>query len=485
LRTVDASVMMSFSSKFLIILLLSLLAWELSNSPADFVQIELPSIFADNMVLQRDHANVIWGKATPRELIEVHLADKRIITTVNTDRSWSVTIPPLPAGGPYELTITGFKQVTLHNVAMGDVWVCAGQSNMGMELEVAHHSENDIAQADYPRLRYFAIAPASTSKPRKNVKGQWYVANSQTVQTFSAVAYYFARDVHKETKVPIGVLECSAASTSIRGWISRNSLREPVRKFMYCRSSSLFNGMIAPITSFGITGIVWYQGETDIFERSFKSYQKHLAMLINDWRGHWNEGTLPFFCVQLPNFSQTWQVPTDSAWAELREAQYKVCSSVPNTYLAVSVDIAKEDPVGLHPLEKEEIGRRLAQITLAAVYGKGKDFMSPSYDCMNVTGNKALISFQNVGKGLICNGTTVEGFAISGSDKVFYWADADIQRNGREILVSSKKVPIPIAVRYAWADNPKCNLYSKDNLPVVPFRTDNWKTPSKQYIVEK
>ncbi len=485
MRTVDASVMMSLSSKFLIILLLSLLAWELSNSPADFVQIELPSIFADNMVLQRDHANVIWGKATPRELIEVKLADKKIVTTVNTDRSWSATIPPLPAGGPYKLTITGFRRVTLYDVLIGDIWVCAGQSNMGMELELAHHTENDIAQADNRRLRYFAIAPASTSKPLKSVKGEWHVTNSQTVPTFSAVAYYFARDVQKEANVPIGILECSVASTSIRGWISRNSLREPVRKFMYCRSSSLFNGMIAPITSFGITGIVWYQGETDIFERSFKSYQKYLTMLINDWRDHWNEGTVPFLCVQLPNFSQTWQVPTDSPWAELREAQYKVCTSVPSTYLAVSVDIAKEDPVDLHPLEKEAIGHRLAKIALAAVYGKGNAFMSPSYDSMKVTGNKAFICFQNAGKGLVCDGATVEGFAVAGSDKVFYWADAEIQPNGREILISSKKVPVPIAVRYAWADNPKCNLYSKDNLPVLPFRTDNWKTPSNQYIVQK
>jgi sialate O-acetylesterase len=477
--------MMSFSSKFLIILLLSLLAWELSNSPADFVQIQLPSVFADNMVLQRDHENLIWGKATPRDLIEIHLADKRIITTVNTDRSWSATIPPLPAGGPYELTVTGFKRITLHNVVVGDVWVCAGQSNMGMVLEWVHHSENDITGADNPLLRYFAIAPASTTKPLKNVNGKWYVASPQTVPIFSAVAYYFAREVQKESSVPIGLVECSAASTSIRGWISRGALREPVRKFMYCSSSSLFNGMIAPITKYGIRGIVWYQGETDIFERSFKTYQKHLTMLINDWRSHWGEGTLPFLCVQIPNYSQSNQVPIDSAWAELREAQYKVCSSVPNTYLAVSVDIAKEDPVGLHPLEKKEIGHRLAQIALATVYGKGNAFMSPSYDSMKVTGNNALICFQNAGTGLVCNGTTVEGFAIAGSDKVFYWADAYIQQNGREILVSSKKVPIPIAVRYAWADNPKCNLYSKDNLPIVPFRTDNWKTPSNQYIVNK
>jgi sialate O-acetylesterase len=475
----------SLDSKLLIICLLLLFSWELSNTPADFVAITLPSLFADHMVLQRDHVNSIWGKATPRQLVEVMLADKKLTTTVNGDGSWSVGIPPLPPGGPYELTISGFRTITLHDVLIGDVWLCAGQSNMGMVLLKARNSLNDIAQADYPKLRCFNMVATNSSKPQLNVKGNWIIASARTVPGFSAVGFYFAREVQKQIKVPIGLLQCAVASTSIRGWSSKGSLHEPVRKFIFCKSSSLFNGMIAPITNYGIKGIIWYQGESDIFEHSFNSYAKLLTNLINDWRDRWHEGNLPFLCVQLPNFDQCYKVPTDSPWAELREAQYNVCSSVPNTYLAVSIDTAKDDPASLHPSDKSEIGYRLAQIALASVYNKGNAFISPSYQSMKIIGNQALVCFQNTGAGIICDGSTPEGFAISGSDQVFYWADAEIQADGHEILLSSRKVQNPVAVRYAWADNPKCNVYSKDKLPLTPFRTDHWKndTYSAKYLI--
>ena len=478
---------MPLNSKLLIICVLLFFSWELSNAPADFVAVQLPAIFADNMVLQRDRPTLIWGSGTPRQSVEVRLADKKAITSVNADGSWIVGIPPLPAGGPYELSVIGFKRITVHNVLIGDVWLCAGQSNMGMVLLMARDSLIDIANANYPTLRTFNIAIANSSKPSKNVRGVWEVAKPKTAMGFSAVGFYFARELQKQIKVPIGLIQCCAASTSIRAWSSKSSLHEPTKKFMYCSSSSLFNGMVAPITNYGIKGIIWYQGESDIFENSYNSYARLLTNLIADWRSRWHEGALPFLCVQVPNFFHSRLEPTDSAWAELREAEYNVCTSVPNTYLAVSIDTAKDNPASLHPSDKKEVGHRLAQIALAAVYGKKIAYISPSYSSIKITANKAFLSFENTAAGLICEGNKPKGFAIAGSDQIFYWADAEIQRNGRQIFVSSPKVQEPVAVRYAWADNPKCNIYSKDNLPLTPFRTDHWKNDNyfAQYSVGK
>ncbi len=345
---------MGLSYKLLALQVIWLFLWTLSELPADIAKIELPSIFADNMVLQRDRANLIWGKATPRETVKVTLAGRTTIITASADGSWSANLPELPAGGPYELTVTGIKRAILHNVLVGDVWLCAGQSNMGIVLKMAAHSKDDIFQANCPALRYFHVSPVNASEPCKDVKGKWQIANRSTVPTFSAIAYYFARDIERKTKIPVGIIECSLTTTSIRGWISKASLGEPVKKFPNCSSSSVFNGMIAPLSRFGIKGIVWYQGESDVLENSFKMYGKRLAALINDWRGQWHDNKLPFFCIQIPNFYQTRTVPTDSAWAELREGQLTACSEVADAHIVVTIDTAKGPIAGIHPKEKEK-----------------------------------------------------------------------------------------------------------------------------------
>jgi sialate O-acetylesterase len=464
------------NSVFKVVLLEILLCvlWKFSARPADKEKIELATIFGDNMVVQRGHSISIWGKGTPQDRILIRLGTRRTVAIVGDNGCWTAVIPPLKAGGPYELTVGNDYPITLHNVFVGDVWLCAGQSNMLMPLSVSDPAEYRFARIDAQKnarkIRFFIIRTNSLLTETLAVTGPWLSVNRETIPGFSAVAYHFARQLEAVSNIPIGIIQCPAINSSNKWWINFQTLGRALQHQRSCPTSSPYNDMIVPICDFAIKGVVWYQGESDIFRTA--GYAEQLTTMIHDWRVIWKH-ELPFLIVQLPSFSHSDLIPRESSWANLREAQFQVSKTVPNTYLIVSMDTSGINPT-LHPLYKQEIGERLANTALSAIYGRHLPFQSPFYDSMRIQDNKILISFSPTSAKLMYF-PELQGFAIAGRDKKFYWADATIQ-NAKTILVSSPEVSNPVAVRYAWADNPNGDLYSSEWLPIAPFRTDSWRS---------
>jgi sialate O-acetylesterase len=232
----------------------------------------------------------------------------------------------------------------------------------------------------------------------------------------------------------------------------------------------LFNGMINPLIPFTIRGAIWYQGESNAGRA--EQYQELLPTLIRSWRRAWGQDQFPFLIVQLPNFKERRELPAESAWAELRDAQLKTATGMQNVGLAVTIELGEADDV--HPRAKKEVGRRLALLALGETYDrKDVGYSGPVYDSMTIEGNKVRLTFKHVENGLIAaGGQSLRGFAIAGAEQEFHWALAEIE--GEAVVVWSDSVPHPVAVRYGWADNPDCNLYNKKGLPAPPFKTDDW-----------
>ncbi len=485
-------------------------------------ELKLPALISDNMVIQRDTKVPLWGTADPGERVTVTLGDQQRSAVADNRGRWRVELGPFPAGGPHRLTIaTARSKVVVKNVLVGEVWVCSGQSNMAFALRGALNAEWEIASATYPKIRLFMVERATADHPLSDVVGQWVECSPQTVPGFSAVAYFFGRELYTTLGVPVGLIESAWGGTPAEAWTSAETLaadpyfkpildrwaqitanypkaleqyqkkleqwkeqakqarargKNPPRRPRPPaggpddphRPSVLFNAMIAPLTPYAIRGAIWYQGESNA-SRAYQ-YRKLFPAMIQDWRRHWNRGDFPFLFVQLANFMQRKPEPSESAWAELREAQL-MALSLPNTAMAVIIDIGEANDI--HPKNKQGVGHRLALAARAIVYGEDIEYSGPLFETMTIEGNKVRIRFSHVGGGLVAKGGgPLKGFAIAGVDRKFVWAQAKIE--GDSVVVWSEKVPHPVAVRYAWADNPECNLYNKEGLPASPFRTDDW-----------
>ena len=481
--------------------------------------VSLPALFSDHMVLQRNKDIPIWGHANAGEVVTVILGTQKIITTADATGSWHTHLSPLKAGGPHTLTVQGQNTITFNNVLIGDVWICSGQSNMGWTVRRSNNPEKEIASAQYPKIRLFTVKRVTAQTPQQDVTGSWAVCDSQSVPNFSAVAYFFGRRLHKTLDVPIGLINTSWGGTPVEAWTSLPALqatseypplatrwtkriadypkanekfqmdlkawqvtsdslkalgqdvprrpRAPVGPNHPHRPAVLYNGMIAPLTPYAIQGAIWYQGESNA-GRAYQ-YRTLFSTMINNWRTDWGQGAFPFYFVQLANFRQTKDQPNNSDWAELREAQ-NMALSLPNTGVAVTIDIGEADDI--HPRNKQDVGLRLALAAEAQVYGKNNPYSGPMYKSMQIENDKIRITFDHTNGGLKKKGQKLTGFAIAGSDQKFVWADAKIE--GNSVIVSSREIINPVAVRYAWADNPICNLYNGANLPASPFRTDTW-----------
>ncbi|CEK13062.1 sialate O-acetylesterase [Chthonomonas calidirosea] len=462
-------------------------------------------IFSSNMVLQRERRDPIWGWTTPNANVTVSVTgpyfQEHLVVTADDKGAWQTRIGPLPVGGPYQITVTGpdNQKEQFDNVLSGDVWLCSGQSNMQFGIANGLNAQQEIANANYPQIRLFSAQlysvptpMACLNPPQPNLVNQWVECNPQNVATggwggFSAVAYFFGRALYQALGVPIGLIHSSWGGTPAEAWISARSisqiadLQDALRKvendpnakpnsfgIMPSAPTVLYNGMIAPLVPYAIRGVIWYQGESNV-GRAYQ-YRTLLAALIRDWRSAWNEGNFPFLIVQLPNFGPQKPDPTESAWAELRESQYIVASTVPNTGIVCTIDIG--DANDIHPKDKQDVGKRLALYALAKVYGQKVTYSGPTFRSMKVEGHTVRIFFDHTDGGLVAKGGKLTGFAIAGSDKQWHWADAQI--DGNSVVLSSPDVPNPVAVRYAWADNPECNLYNGAGLPAFPFRTDDW-----------
>ena len=453
-------------------------------------EVKLPAVIGSNMVLQRDLADTIWGKASPGEAVTVAVAGQSKTTKADSGGNWSLKLDPMKAGGPYTMTVKGENEIKLENVMVGEVWLCSGQSNMQMSVKSSNDAAKEIAEADYPNIRLLTVPAKATEEPQDDFKGEWRSCSPNTVGHFSAAAYFFARKLQQELgDVAIGLIHSSWGGASCEAWIRKESLQKDADWEAYLKRLRdlekmeadknpnyraqhkpyyTYNAMIHPIEKFGIRGVIWYQGETN----SGRAYQYRtlFPLLIADWRDIWQQGDFPFYFVQLANFQARKPEPGESNWAELREAQ-SMTLRVPNTGQAVIIDIGEADDI--HPKNKQDVGYRLALWALAKDYGKTDlVYSGPVYQSMKVDGDKVTIAFDHVGGGLVAKDGALKGFAVAGQDKKFFWADAKIV--GDTVVVSSKDVPLPVAVRYAWANNPECNLYNKADLPASPFRTDDW-----------
>lgn len=496
----------------------------------------LANIFADNMVLQRDIAAPVWGWAEKGQSVRVSFAGQEKTATADETGRWMLRLDPVPASKtPQQLTVVGATTQVVKNVLVGDVWICAGQSNMSWFLQDSTNGKSEIATASHPDLRFVRVSqtispfPLQDNEPRLSWEA---CAPMRENMWMTAVGYFFARELMKEIDVPIGLIGANLGATCIETWIpisgfhGEPGLSGPVdqyRRFLtelkgwlataepaldagrplpafsgdlmatadFQQPAKCFNGMIHPLIPFGLRGVIWYQGEGNGPEGEI--YHQKMKALIGSWRTLWNQGgsteakshDFPFYFVQLANFQKPNPENPGGAgetWARLREAQLKSLD-IPNTGMAVTIDIGEVENV--HPANKQDVGRRLALWALARDYGRKVVYSGPLYKSYAVEGDKIRITFDHVGDGL-CVGTkngvepfaeepsgTLRQFAIAGDDQKWRWADAAIV--GDSVVVSHPEVPKPTAVRYAFALNPAgANLYNKAGLPASPFRTDDW-----------
>lgn len=460
-------------------------------SAAVHAHIVLPSVFSDNMVLQQKSKVKIWGKTEPGKTVTVsNTWDKRNYTvTAAATGSWIVSIATPVYGGPYELVISDGEPVTLKNILIGDVWVCSGQSNMEMPLagwgKVLDY-EQEIKAADYPGIRLLQARQTASTRPLNDLvlaNGGWQVCSPQSIPDFSSTAYFFAREIHKKTGIPIGLVHTSWGGTYIEAWTGGEALKklpayadgvEKIEKAEPAvdhtdgnRPSVLFNAMIHPILSFGIKGVIWYQGEANA-DRGPADYYTLFPTMINNWRQRWGYD-FPFYFVQLANFMKKEPQPGPADWAVIRDAQRQALS-LPNTGMAVTTDIGDENDI--HPKNKQEVGRRLALIALSEIYNRKLVYSGPVLKSKSVNGDQVVLRFSSADGLRAKGGQSPTGFAVAGADRQFYWAVAKIE--GTKVILHSDKVANPVAVRYGWANNPDANLMNAAGLPASPFRTDTW-----------
>ncbi|MGN7204079.1 sialate O-acetylesterase [Pedobacter sp. SAFR-022] len=619
-------------------------------------QLRLPKVFSDHMILQRTKPIPVWGSAKAGERITIEFGGQRYHTITGRDGKWRVQMAAMNAGGPYVMSVFGEEStqeaLTFKDILIGDVWIASGQSNMEWQVSQSQNAGQEIKNANYPAIRFFNVPHAKQVVPQDTLAGgSWVSMDTAGVKTASAVAYFFARSLHGDLKVPIGIVQSTWGGTPVEAWTSRPKLLEspitksrvmtndsitaahfvkdsldllkfwdivykadtsivssvtgmayndsrwrtiempatlkdmnmpgyegivwlrrelavgadipgavdlsielghpemnysvyingreiaktewnanlshkynipsgllkkgrnvvavrmaflwggggfnPASDGMYVSAgntrfslagtwkfmtdmeaslptiknyhrypSYLYNAMINPIVSYGAKGFLWYQGEDNASAPD--EYRSLFPMMIRDWRERWGQGYLPFLYVQLANYMKRQEMPAESDWAKLREAQTMTLSE-PNTGMAVIIDVGAADDI--HPKNKQEVGRRLALLAKKQVYQQNIQAQSPVYKNHQIEGQRLRVTFEETGKGLkTSDGKEVKGFAIAGSDGKFHWAEASIQ--GNNVIVSAPGVANPVAVRYAWADNPACNLVNSAGLPAVPFRTD-------------
>jgi sialate O-acetylesterase len=449
-------------------LLQILLACALASSAR--AEVRPSAIFSDNAVLQQNVVVPVWGSAKEGEKVTVTF-DGQTETAAARDGKWMVHLKPHKAGGPFTMTIAGENTITVKNVLVGEVWVCAGQSNMVLPLSKSANAAAEVPLANYPKLRMIAVGGPGALQPQTEMRGKWVECSPTTAENFSAVGYYFGQDILKATGAPVGMINASVNGTHAQMWTSLSGLeKEPALQGYVEAVKSMapnapligpvptmfFNGKIAPIIPYAIKGTIWYQGEAN--GRKPFEYRALFPRLIADWREKWGQGDFPFLFVQI--------APFKGSHPEIRESQLLTLKKTPNTAMAVITDFGGN----LHPPQKEPVGARLALAARALAYGEKIEYSGPEYDSVKINQNKAVLSFKHVGGGLVAKDGPLKGFMIAGVDEKFVDAKAEIL--GNSVVVSSDQVPSPVAVRYGFTDLPDVNLYNKEGLPASPFRTN-------------
>ena len=497
-------------------LIIPLLALTAASLQAD---VTLPALFSDHMVLQQGIDLPVWGWADAGEEVTVKLGNAHQSATADAEGKWMVKLPKQSPGDATALTISGKNEITIQDVLIGEVWLGSGQSNMAMTVSRAQDFEAEQAKSDLPRIRHFKENSGSAKEPQKQGKGEWVVCTPDTVGGFSATLFFFGREIHSSVGVPVGLINSSVGGTPIEAWIEPKTQRaEPSLKPFFdiaakttARMTSpqaiaqyekqlaawetkaatakaankpapktpqdprqvaarkgdiggLFNGKIAPLIPYAIKGALWYQGEANSTTEKAPFYQHQLPLLVTDWRERWGYD-FPFAWAQLPNY-----LGTGRDWPTMREAFLKTLS-LPKTGMGINIDVG--DPKDIHPKNKQAVGHRLALWALGTVYGKDVPATSgPLPTGHEVKGSEIVLNFSHTNGGLIAKGGDLTGFIMAGEDQQWHPATARIE--GETVIVSSPDVPNPVAVRYAWENDPTCNLFNGAGLPATPFRTDAW-----------
>ncbi len=474
----------------------------------------LPGILSSHMVLQRDKPIHIWGWSNPGEKVTVEFHGISRDTTGDGLGNWSVFLPPEPAGGPYQLTVTGSNKVSLDDVLVGDVWFASGQSNMEFPLKgfpgaPLNNSAEEIAHAGQPQIRLLHIREKAADFPLFNTDAAWTVCSPETAADFSAVAYFFGRELNAREHVPVGLIDSTWGGTVAEAWTSLRAisadaglmpvfatrahmmqtqgemeaiLAEERREDLAARRAgqpaphhpwhpdpaswapaALFNAMVAPVTPYTIKGVIWYQGESNSRLAFAPMYAKIFPALIADWRTDWREGDFPFLFVQISSFTSD----ATEDWAIIREAQRRSLA-VTNTAMAVTIDIGNPDNV--HPADKQTVGARLALAARALACGEKVEYSGPLFRQAAPEAGGVRVWFGHTAQGLVAKGGALQGFEIAGDDCHFVPATARI--DGETVVVSGAKVADPKYVRYGWANAPVVNLYNSDGLPASPFTSE-------------
>lgn len=459
-----------------------------------FVQakIKVAPILGNDMVLQRNTEVKLWGKANPNEKLTIATGwDKEKVKTVsNAKGDWMVKVKTIDAGGPYAITIASQNEkITLENVLLGEVWLCSGQSNMedpiaGFPYQPVNGSNDLLLEADNSNIRLFSLNKSFTKEPQDSCVGDWAAASAESVAKFSAVGYLYAKQLQKKLQVPVGMICSSWGGSRIEAWMSKetidnlpDAIKQNIQKTLGPNKnltslcSGMYNGMIAPILNYSIKGAIWYQGESNI--GNYRDYAVLMVAMVNNWRKDFNQGTFPFYYVQIAPYSYNGSKAISSAL--LREEQLKVLPMIPNSGMISTMDIGEENCI--HPAEKVTVAKRLVYWALSETYGfKGISYMNPTYKSMSVKDNKAILSFDNAPNGMTSYSKPIECFEVAGNDSVYYPAESKIDLGSKQLYVWSSKVKEPVAIRYGFSNFPKTSgyLYNTAGLPVSSFRTDNW-----------
>ena len=497
----------------------SLFLLTLLPATAASAQVTLPKILASHMVVQRDLPVHLWGLASAGEEVRATFRGATRSVKAGPLGRWSLYLPPGEAGGPFQLVVTGRPTsgdtdaapdqiIALDDVLVGDVWVASGQSNMEFELRKAATAAEDLPQAANPRIRLLTVKRHAAEFPQDDADTEgWAASTPETARDFSAVAWYFAREIEQREHVPVGVIDSTWGGTVAEAWTRMAALgadaalapvfvnwgrmteREsdalmrdkdedrqraeaktqgkPEPQFPWHPQlaswgpGQLYNGMITPLTLFPIRGVLWYQGESNsIIERNPNLYGRIFSTLIQDWRRQWGVGDFPFLYVQISNFTSS---PIED-WAIIREQQLKTLA-LSNTAMVVTIDIG--DPGNVHPTDKLDVGLRLALAARALSYGEDISYSGPIFRQATPEGTSIRVWFEHHAKGLMAKGGELTGFEVAGEDGKFVPATARI--DGNTVLASSDAVPEPRFVRYGWANSPQCNLFNGLGLPASPF----------------
>lgn len=466
-------------------------------------ELRLPALFSDHMVLQRDKAVAVWGWADPGEAIAVEFAGQKKTTQADDAGRWSLRLDALAASAEGRALVVSGKdgrKAAVADVLVGDVWLGSGQSNMAMTVNRAKDFEQEKAAANFSLLRHFKEESAGAETAQSQAKGGWLACSPETVGGFGATLYFFGREIHREVGVPVGLINTSVGGTPIEAWIapetqaadaglrrglelqkehyaalekaaagsaaSPKTARKAKKISSSTRSSGqLFNGKVAPLAPYALKGMLWYQGEANTADARAALYDRQLSALITDWRARWGE-ELPFAWVQLPNFTRPGE-----GWPLMREAMLKTLA-LPKTGMAVTIDIGEAKDI--HPKNKQEVGRRLSLWALGTVYGRKVAATSGPLPAGHVIRGAEVVVTLTHAEGLKTrDGAPVKGFQLAGTDK--QWKPATARIDGAKwLVVTSAEVAAPVALRYAWEDNPETNLVNGADLPASPFRTDDW-----------